>query len=289
MYKSIFSSNEQVIIFSNEEDRTRYCTPTQLKPKALPAFLIWTDLPSKDISDSKIVRIWDPERRHTELPVALSHFKEINLLEIPMHLVKNLDGGIRENCLELNVNAHKDEKLPDRIVFENVVCLTTMYAGSVLFSASSFPSLHNAAVKIDKNEKLLDVLSGMKTIQCLSVSPCRKDQGIFHKLSSLNLDYLQLNNGYLDSLEGIEKLCNLHGLRLQNLPKLHSIKNLTALKNLTELMIAYCTKIEDVEAVLELKNLQKLNFVACGDLGLRKIKEQISKMNLKEIGYGGTR
>jgi hypothetical protein len=102
--------------------------------------------------------------------------------------------------------------------------------------------------------------------------------GVFERMKHLPLQRLGLLGGTIETLEGIQALPRVNWLLLHNLKSLKSIRAITALQHLEEVQIRYCKKIQDIACLAELPRLRRLEVIACGNLGLAKIKPFLDKL-----------
>lgn len=141
-----------------------------------------------------------------------------------------------------------------------------------------FPNLRAVSIEPARNGKNLDAVLACRElaeVQLLTVP----GKGVFERMKHLPLRRLGLLGGTIETLEGIEALPRVEWLLLHNLRSLKSIGDITALQDLEEVQIRYCKKIQDVESLAQLPRLRRLQVIACGNLGLAKIKPFLDKLD----------
>jgi hypothetical protein len=276
-----------LFIVKNEEERDVYISCQVGRQNKAPIVAHWNEiLPVEIIKNVRYLRIHDPLEKHKELPLITKLFTDLDGLEIPAHLISLIYKY--PFCLvieDISVTTEKTARIPQDIIFESVRILSTIGGGPVIFDKGAFPNLRKAHIQIDRKGKILDVIMQIKGIEMLGLAPLRNDLDVFNKINKLPLKFLRLNNGRLDSLEGIQTLNNLKGLWLQNLTRIVSIRELKYLDNLEELTIGYCRHIKDIQILLELKSLNKVHIFGCGDLGIDKMKDKFEKKGFSKLAY----
>lgn len=92
-----------------------------------------------------------------------------------------------------------------------------------------------------------------------------------------NLEEIELNQGNIESILGIEKLHSLKSISLYYLKSLKSVKSISNLM-VEKLFFQSCKKIEDACDLSESKSLRTLSFVNCGEIDSIGFVEKIKTL-----------
>lgn len=126
------------------------------------------------------------------------------------------------------------------------------YRDLFLISFSNLESL-----TLDWSNKLISQITQLKALESLAVT--RYGHESLVDLSTLqSLKHLELTQGSVGALTGIEKMSALETLVLANIRGLHDIDSIALAPNLMSLTIEHCSKVNSFESIGGCKNLEKL-------------------------------
>lgn len=247
-------------------------------------------IPPERLAEIRAVQLWAPhDDRIERLPEVIGEMKHLTSLTIsgssslPSLVTRIRAGDLPESLEELRISDEYGRVL----VWPDVVLprLTDLFVSDVFrFDSAVFPRLRSASLKPDRSQaNLREALRlPLHELNVLNVS---LDEGIFEILSARPLRRLGLLSGTkLTSLDGVQALPSLEGLRLKNLRALSDISALRELPGLTRLDIQYCRRIRGIEVLAELTALERLTVVGCGDLGLARVQDAIERIPVTTIG-----
>ncbi|MCW7536940.1 hypothetical protein OOT46_03615 [Aquabacterium sp. A7-Y] len=247
--------------------------------------ILLADEPEDPARDAQIteLRLYAPATdRLKQIPSRVRQLKRLECLAMGPSVDPALVASIDETSVPPGVTAlgvftsGAAATWPRAVSLPHVIDLRT--DGPLTFAHENFPNLQAVSLEPTRNGKNLDAAlacQGLRELQLLSVP----GHEVFQKSRHLPLAKLGLLGGKLETLQGIEALSQVEWLRLHNLRSLRSISAVKALTHLQELEIRYCKKIEDIACLADLPNLRRLQVLACGDLGLSRIKPFLEKLD----------
>lgn len=123
---------------------------------------------------------------------------------------------------------------------------------------------------------LPDPSSKLQTLYIRGYKPTSKD--LTDLPAYVGVKELEINQGNLVSLEGVDRLQVLVDASFFNLRQLHSVSALSQTK-ISSLHIDTCKKINDIESLSECEALRVFRLIACGKLNTLHVLDNFKKLD----------
>ena len=229
--------------------------------------------------DIKAIRVFDELKLEKELPESIYEFPNLEYLDVPSHLIKQIDWNYFSSLQVListdaNITFKKDDRLPNLIYLY-------LASGTIKFSRSNLPSLKSIGCKY--TDAIMEELYSYKQMDNIAYS--NVNENIFEKLSQLEtLRKLDINKGKISSIVGIATVKGLESLNLVLLPNLTQLEELAKIATLKKLVVNVCKNIENWKFLLELKSLNNLVLVGNGNSHPNKIIiDELKRMDIAGV------
>jgi hypothetical protein len=215
--------------------------------------LDWDSDTSFQKENVRAIKLDDYMKLAKELPKSIYEFPHLEYLEIPSHLIKQIDWNYFNSLKVListgaNLTFKENDRLP------NLIHLY-LASGILKFSQNNLPSLKSIGCKY--TDAVMEELYSYRQMDNIAYS--NVNENIFEKLSRLEtLKKLDINRGKISSIVGIEAVKGLESLNLVLLSNLTQLEELTKIITLKKLVINVCKNIKNWKFLLELKSLNHL-------------------------------
>ena len=208
----------------------------------------------------KALQIDDYMRLEKKLPLGIYDFPNLEYLEIPSHLIKQIEWKYFSSLKVLksvgaNLIFKEKNKLPN---------LMHLYldSGTLKFSQGSLPALKSIGCKY--TDIVMFELYKYKEIDNIMYN--NVNENIVKELSKLGmLKKLDIVRGKISSIAGIATIKGLESLQLALLPNIYQLEELVEIPTLKKLTINTCKNISSWDFLLELKSLKHLVLFANGN------------------------
>jgi hypothetical protein len=203
--------------------------------------------------DIKAIRVFDELKLEKKLPENIHEFSNLEYLEIPSHLIKQIDWNYFSS-LQVLISAGASLTFKQDDVLPNLVHLY-IASGTLKFSRNNLPSLRSIGCKY--TDAVMEELYSYRQMDNIAYS--NVNENIFEKLSCLEtLGKLDINRGKISSVAGIAAVKGLESLNLVLLPNLAQLEELVKIATLEKLVVNTCKNIASWQFLLELKSLKHL-------------------------------
>lgn len=227
----------------------------------------------------KALRVDDYMKLEKRLPLGIYDFPNLEYLEIPSHMVKQIEWKkFKSLKVLISIGANLIFKEEDKLLNLMHIYLNS---GTLRFLQKNLPSLKSVGCKYTNT--VMTELYKYKVMDNVMYS--NANENIFEKLSQLEmLRKLDIVRGKIDSIAGIATIKGLESLQLALLPNLYQLEELIEIPTLEKLFINTCKNIASWEFLLELKSLKQLVLFANGNNNPNKeITEALRKKGITGI------
>lgn len=255
--------------------------------------LPWDEIPA-GVRREEIhrLRLLPPaETGRTTFPACISELEQLDKLQLGPTADPEMVRGINNGSIPASVRVlkiytgGKPCAWPSDIKLPNVAELRTDFV--LRFAQGNFPGLTVLTTRIDAKAGMLKRIAEYSHLEELELFPVSASD-VFDTVGALSPARLGVLGGKLTSLAGIEQVPGLRTLRLVTLHQLRRIAAVRVLKQLEVLQVMYCHHIEDIEAILELPRLRRVEFVSCGNIGVKAIEPELRARSLEKLMISAT-
>jgi hypothetical protein len=210
-------------------------------------------------------------RKAERLEHDLRLLEKLSSLTVPISFVPGLDpDALPASLRRIAVAGDGRASFPKGRAFPGVKALDAWPTLStpnteVKFETGAFSVVREVACRLDAKGVLLNVVATYPRLASLRTGPI-KDEGVFPRLASVAIEFLDLERGSLASLKGIQNVRGMRYLRLKNMDRLADIAALESCEDLEVLAIHYCANLSDFEPLLRIPRLKSVFLYRCNAL-----------------------